>query len=158
MRRPWNIVNHPVYSLATYAEGKLNMNVSLYVTSVSLKPKQYAIAIANKSKTTLNLKNTDKAVLQLLSKENIDLIKTIGKKTGLTYNKEAYLSTKKLLTEWLDYTILKDTCAVIELTKIGKKSNKGDHELYFFEVGKAKTYREDEILMYQDLVEAKITL
>jgi len=158
MRRPWNIVNQPVYSLATYKDGKLNMNVATYVTSISMKPKQYAIAVSTNSKTLENLKETEVAVLQLLSKDNIDLIKTIGKKSGLTYNKEAYLSTKKLLTNWLDYTVLKDTCAVIELKKIAKKNTKGDHELFIFECGKAKTYAEDNILMFQDLVSAKIIL
>ncbi len=33
VKRPWNIVNMPVYSLATYVDDQLNMNVCTYVTA-----------------------------------------------------------------------------------------------------------------------------
>ena len=46
MRRPWNIINLPIYSLQTVdSNGKLNMNICTYVSVVSMKPKIYSIAI-----------------------------------------------------------------------------------------------------------------
>ena len=45
MKRPWNIISPPVYSLVTYdEEGKVNMNICTYVSAVSMKPKMYSIA------------------------------------------------------------------------------------------------------------------
>ena len=46
MKRPWNIINPPIYSLVTYDEtDNLNMNICSYVSAVSLKPKLYSIAM-----------------------------------------------------------------------------------------------------------------
>lgn len=41
MKRPWNLANVPVYSLATYAGQKVNMNICTYVSAVNMKPKRY---------------------------------------------------------------------------------------------------------------------
>ena len=52
MKRPWNIISPPVYSLVTYdEEGKVNMNICTYVSAVSMKPKIYSIAIDYTTKT-----------------------------------------------------------------------------------------------------------
>ena len=45
MTRPWNLLNLPVYSLATYQGEKVNMNICTYVSAVSMKPKQYMVAV-----------------------------------------------------------------------------------------------------------------
>ena len=46
MRRPWNIINLPIYSLQTVdKDGKLNMNICTYVSVVSMKPKIYSVAV-----------------------------------------------------------------------------------------------------------------
>ena len=40
MKRPWNIIDSPIYSLQSVdEEGKINMNICTYVTAVSMKPK-----------------------------------------------------------------------------------------------------------------------
>ena len=55
MKRPWNIISPPVYSLVTYDEhGKVNMNICTYVSAVSMKPKMYSIAIDYTTKTYKN--------------------------------------------------------------------------------------------------------
>jgi len=97
MQRPWNIIDVPVYSLATYDNGIVNMNICTYVTGVSMKPKRYAIAIYEKTQTLKNLSANDNAVLQLLHHQQIKLVKVLGKKSGMDFDKQAYLSKKKQL-------------------------------------------------------------
>ena len=54
--------------------------------------------------------------MQLLSKENISLVRTLGKKSGKKINKDSYLKKKKLIN-WKGYDVLSDVCALIELKK-----------------------------------------
>ncbi len=157
MRRPWNIINVPVYSLVTQGEERLNVNICTYVSAVSMKPKLYAIAIDYNSQTYKNLLDTDVAVLQILSHKNIDLVKPLGKKSGFKYDKQRYLEKKDALTEWNGQQVLKDSSAILLL----KKQNSlpaGDHELFIFETTRSKTFTDDNILMFQDLIEARIIL
>ena len=98
MKRPWNIVSPPVYSLLTFdADGKLNMNICTYVSAVSMKPKMYSIAIDYTSKTYKNLEKSSKVVLQLLSSENLKVIRKLGKVSGRLFDKERYLNSYNLL-------------------------------------------------------------
>ena len=77
MKRPWNIIDLPVYSLLSNdINGNINMNICTYVSAVSMKPKIYSIAIDFKTKTYDNLIASDRVVLQLLSKKNISLLGT----------------------------------------------------------------------------------
>ena len=157
MRRPWNIIDAPVYSLATYAGGNVNMNICTYVTAISLKPKMYAIAIYHPTKTLQNLTTEDTAILQLLSTSQMNLVKPLGKKTGLQYNKQQFLERKSQLTAWQHCRVLKNASAYILLKKISRQTT-GDHELFCFEVEKYKTLSEDNMLMFQDLVTKGIIL
>ena len=118
MKRPWNIINPPIYSLVTYDEtDNLNMNICSYVSAVSLKPKLYSIAIDYSTKTYENLKLNSSVVLQLLSKSHLKIIRKLGKKSGYLINKEKYLKSKDMLDNWRKNVVLKDTCALIELKK-----------------------------------------
>ena len=98
MRRPWNIINLPIYSLQTTDDsGSLNMNICTYVSVVSMKPKIYSIAVYYGTKTFENLENSENVVLQILSKDNIGLVKNLGKKSGLKINKDKYLRKQNLI-------------------------------------------------------------
>ena len=58
MKRPWNIVDHAVYSLVSYDnENNINMNICTYVCAISIKPKVFMIAIYYGTKTYDNLLN-----------------------------------------------------------------------------------------------------
>ena len=95
MKRPWNIIDSPIYSLQTVdRNGKINMNICTYVTAVSMKPKIYAIAIDYNTLTYKNVKNSNQFVLQLLSKNQIELVKKFGKKSGYKFNKDKFLDIK----------------------------------------------------------------
>ena len=157
MRRPWNIINTPVYSLATYINGHANMNICTYVTAISLKPKMYAVAIYHNTKTIQNMKNSATAVLQLLSKPQSRLVRTLGKKTGLNYDKHQFLKQKACLTTWQRHEVLKDASAYILLEKINRQTT-GDHDLFCFSVQHYKTQSENDILMFRDLIAQRIIL
>ena len=118
MKRPWNIIDSPIYSLQTVdRNGKINMNICTYVTAVSMKPKIYAIAIDYNTLTYKNVKNSNQFVLQLLSKNQIELVKKFGKKSGYKFNKDKFLRDKKLLINWNDFEVLHGTTALIKIDK-----------------------------------------
>jgi len=159
MKRPWNIISPPIYSLVTHDENdKLNMNICSYVSAVSLNPKLYLIAIDYSSKTYENLKINSSVVLQLLTKSHLRIIRKIGKTSGYLFNKEKYLKSKDMLYNWRKNIVLKDTCALIELKKNNEINIEGDHAIFTFSVLKYKTLSEDRILTFRDLIDNKIIL
>ena len=158
MKRPWNIINSPVYSLATYGRDGVNMNICTYVMPVSMQPKMYCIGIYYGTKTQDNLIRTKQAVLQLLHKDQISLVRTLGKKSGRDIDKKAYLEKKDLLHDWHGFNTLKNTCALLELEKTQTLSIEGDHEVAIFKVNKANTIEDQHILMFQDLIAERIIL
>ncbi|MEM7103884.1 MAG: flavin reductase [Bacteroidota bacterium] len=157
MRRPWNIINTPVYSLATYDETNVNMNICTYVMAVSRKPKLYAISIEHGSKTLENLENSSVGVLQLLTAMHSNLIRPLGLKSGKKVNKHQWLTKNAQLIEWQAQSVLKDAAAYLMLEKISQETV-GDHELFIFKTIKSKTLSETGILMFQDLIDQKIIL
>ena len=159
MKRPWNIINPPIYSLVTYDEtDNLNMNICSYVSAVSLKPKLYSIAIDYTTKTYDNLKLNSFVVLQLLSKSHLKIIRKLGKTSGHLFNKEKYLKSKDMLDNWRKNIVLKNTCALIELKKNNEINIEGDHAIFTFSVLKYTTLSEDRILTFRDLIDNKIIL
>ncbi len=158
MKRPWNIVDHAVYSLVSYDnENKINMNICTYVSAISMKPKVFMIAIYYGTKTYDNLLNSKSFVLQILSRKNISLVRTLGKKSGLTIDKNKYL-IKKNLVNWKNFEVLPDICALIELKKHSVIENHADHAICLFDVVSFKTFSEKNILTTRHLKDKKIIL
>ena len=157
MRRPWNLVNSPVYSLATYRDGQVNMNICTYVTAVSRKPKLYTIALEHGSQTLENIEQSDHAILQLLRAPHASLIRLLGKSSGKKINKGIKLEKKSCLTIWRDHLVLKDVAAYLFLEKQHCQTT-GDHDLYLFSVKHYSSLSDQDILMFQDLIDQKIIL
>jgi len=153
VKKPWNLFNAPVYSLATEADG-LNMNICTYVTAVSLHPKLYGVAVYRGTKTLQNLDRDATPVLQLLSRAQIDLVNTLGRKSGVHYDKERYLRKKAVLTKWNDRTVLQHSAALISLRTVSQ-INTGDHVTFFFEVVASRSLS-PEVLMLDDLRQRKL--
>jgi flavin reductase (DIM6/NTAB) family NADH-FMN oxidoreductase RutF len=153
LKKPWNIPNLPVYSLATYSE-KLNMNICTYVSAVSMKPKIYAIGVYENTKTLESIEKTNFAVLQLLSASQYKLVNYLGKKSGLMADKEKCLKSRNLITNWENYEVLKDVSALVLLQKTDKIQT-GDHTLFVFNTLKYRSYHSD-ILTTSILSEQKI--
>lgn len=157
MRRPWNLPDHPIYSLATYHADSVNMNICTYVTPVSMEPKLYAIAVYHGSRTLENLRAHPIVHLQLLRKPHILLINALGKRSGHTTDKRKMLQRKKMLDMWEGLPVLKECAAIVQLRAISAQ-RAGDHDLYLFETLRYKTFQDDQILMVSDLIKAGIIL
>lgn len=157
MRRPWNLPDHAVYSLATYTATGANMNICTYVTPVSMLPKLYTIAVYHHTKSHANIQVNPEVNLQLLRKPHILLVNTLGKRSGNAMNKINHLQRKHMLDEWEDAIVLKDCAAIIRM-QLQLAQTTGDHDLYVGTVLKYKTFQEDDILMYSDLIKAGIIL
>ncbi len=154
MKRPWNLANFPVYSLATYAGGSVNMNICTYVSAVSMQPKRYMVAIYHNTQSLDNIQQSDTAVLQLLGRRHLALVNVLGKKSGKTYNKNKYLTKKKQLEVWNDMVVLSSCAAWVKLEKRWAK-DAGDHTMFLFDVLAFKTNHQD-LLMLDDLRDKKL--
>ncbi|MFZ9982356.1 MAG: flavin reductase [Cyclobacteriaceae bacterium] len=152
MRRPWNIPDLPVYSLATYFGDRVNMNICTYVSAISMKPKQYMVAVYKDTKTLDNLLAGSNAVLQLLHSSQSALVNVLGKKSGRSTDKQKYLERKNALVTWNDRKVLSDACAWLELKPAGKTETEGDHVLFYFDVIRFKTNSDKSCLMVSRLI------
>lgn len=152
MRKPWNLPDLPVHSLMTLgADGALNMNICTYVTAVSLQPKRYAIAVYEGSRTLRNLETSDGAVLLYLHPDQIKLVRHLGQKSGMSFDKNAWLRKGDRLTTWRGHEVLAQASAWVELRTLDRWPV-GDHELFLFDVTASKTLR-DEVLTTTQLRE-----
>ena len=152
------MVDMPVYSLATHDGDQVNMNICTYVSAISMKPKLFMIAIDYATKTFENLEKRCNCVLQILHQDHSNLVKLLGKKSGKRTKKADKLASKKLITKWDGHEVLDGACGYLKLIMKGRKNVQGDHELFWFEVVKSKTNSENNILMFQDLIESGIIL
>lgn len=139
MKKPWNLINIPIYSLATYQNGDVNMNICNYVSAISMKPKKYMIAIYENTKTLENMLISDMAVLQLLHANQFKLVKKLGTESGKKINKQTYLQKKNLLENWENLSVLKQVSARLLLKKVSVEPT-GDHTLFVFDVLKYKVF------------------
>ena len=140
MKKVWNIPNLPVYSMATYAKNIVNMNICTYVSSISMKPKLYSIAIYKNTKTLANIEESEYSVLQLLHQSQYNLVNKLGKKSGKEYNKLNYLEKRKAICEWNNLLVLNHCSALILLKKVDSIETIGDHKLFIFETIQNKVF------------------
>ena len=133
MKRPWNRTDLPVYSISSKHLEEFNLNICTYVSGASMSPKRMTVAIYKDTKTLELAKKEKSIVLQLLSSKQINLIKTLGFKTGYKYDKVAYLEKKGLIEEWEKFKILKDALAYIHLHQ-KEELDAGDHILFLYDV------------------------
>ncbi|MEM6737630.1 MAG: flavin reductase [Bacteroidota bacterium] len=158
VKRPWNIVNMPVYSLATYRENQVNMNICTYVSAVSMKPKLFMVAIDYNTLTFKNLEKNNHSVLQILHKDHQPLVNLLGKKSGKSTDKQKKLEDKKALVNWNGNIVLDNACGYLQMIVKERADIGGDHELFYFEVEKSSTRSEEGVLMFQDLIKEGIIL
>lgn len=155
MKRPWNRTDTAVYSLATKSD-YLNMNICTYVQAISMQPKLFMIALEYNSATEQNFRSTNKGVLQLLSSEQLHLIKKLGFISGVDeYKLKAIENT--LANEHNFYTeYLADASAILNVTVESITETPGDHAVFICNVTKWKNLHETPPMQLQQLREAKI--
>ena len=158
VKRPWNIVDMPVYSLATYHDDQVNMNICTYVSAVSMNPKLFMIAIDYSTQTYENLEKNNLAILQILHEDHRSLVSLLGKRSGKGIDKQEKLEKKNALTTWKGNKVLDGACGYLQLKLKERADIGGDHELFYFEVETSSTKSEDGILMFQNLIKEGIIL
>lgn len=157
MRRPWNAVDFPVYSLATKSDDMANMNICTYVSPISMQPKLYAIAIYENTKTLENAINSDKAVLQFLSHSQKKWVNLLGKKSGFKIDKISKIQQFDAIETWNGFDVLTNCFALLLLQK-KSYSQQGDHHLFIYEGIQTKNMQKESPLMFQTLIDEKIIL
>lgn len=152
-KKPWNRVDQPVYSIASAAEGHVNMNICSYVTPVSMKPKRFIIAIYKNTLTLELVKKNPEFILQYLSQEQYKLINLLGKKSGHSIDKIQRL--KNQVASYNDFVVLKDCLAYVHLRVLSWLDG-GDHWCTLCDVVANKNIREAEPLTLNYLRDKKI--
>lgn len=155
MKKPWNLPDLPVYSLATAGEAGFNMNICTYVSAASMQPKRFIVAVYHGTRTLENMYASEQAVLQLLDASQVNLVRTLGKKSAMRYDKQAWLRKKNVLTEWRRFTVLRAAAAWMLLQKLWHQ-DAGDHVLFLFDVLQYKVNSPDNILTLNVLRQRKI--
>ena len=150
MKKPWNRINLPVYSLSSKAGGMQNMNIITYATAVSLQPKQYVVAVYKGTRTLELINESPHFVLQLLGAPQYNLVKLLGQQSGKKIDKIQRLQKRKLLTEWNGFAVLSEAIAWMEMKAralvVNKDFNQPDHQLFLCDVVAHKNVREGEAL------------
>lgn len=150
MKRPWNLINVPVYSMVTYNATRLNMNLCTYVTPVSMHPKEYAVGVYHGTQTEKNSQQSDWFVLQLLHSSQEHLFTCLGRKSGRNFNKHAYLTKRNALTRWNNFEVLKDAAAWM-LIQTRERIVTGDHDLLIGRLAAYKVLDDQSVLTLEQL-------
>jgi len=90
------LLDVPTYSLATLnKDGTTNMNIMTYATPISVVPTRvWTLGIYRETLTEENLQRDSTAVLQLLTKEQVDLVGVLGGTSGRDINKRKECSRR----------------------------------------------------------------
>ena len=127
MKKPWNRVDLPVYSVSSRHGTDENMHICTYVSAVSMEPKRFMVALFKGTKT-LELAGAERRfVLQLLA------------------DKMARLRKRKMITEWKGFTVLSNAAAWLELSIIDEM-DAGDHVMMLCDVIASKNVQDTKIL------------
>ena len=105
------------------------MHICTYVSSVSMEPKRYMVAIYKNTKTLQNIESHGEFILQLLAADQFNLIKLLGKTSGHQVNKIEKLEKKKELHIWREYQVLRNALAFVHLKTISQH-DAGDHVMF----------------------------
>ena len=139
-------MNEQVYSIASLSQkGKCNMNIATYIVPITMKPKQYLVAVYRDTETHQNIFIEKQSfLLQALSLQNISTVKVLGKKSGKVFDKVSYiLKQKPLYYENIPY--LQRTSFV--LACVGKQYIEvGDHDIIVAEVIKIISHSDEPLL------------
>ncbi|MFZ9661565.1 MAG: flavin reductase [Chitinophagaceae bacterium] len=155
MRRPWNRISLPVYSVSCNNGNETNMHICTYVSAISMDPKLYMVALFKGSKTLDIVSNSTQFLLQLLTEEQYRLVPLLGQQSGHHIQKIEILQSKDLLDKYNQFFYLKKAAAILELNIIDRKET-GDHVVFICSVLKFKNLNDSNILTTEFLRLKKI--
>ena len=126
------------------------MNICTYVTSISLQPKLMAVAIYHHTKTLKNLKEHSYALLQLLTEDQADIVRTCGRQSGNSIDKIARIGKKHSLEMHGDFSYLSGCAGFMELEFMEFQEVGGDHVLGIAKVKSAKNFDNTATILTTD--------
>lgn len=145
MKKPWNRVDLPVYSVSSRHGTDENMHICTYVSAVSMEPKRFMVALY-KGTRTLELATAERRfVLQLLAEGDHGLIALLGRQSGHQVDKLARLRKRNLTTQWKGFTVLSNAAAWLEMDIIGEM-DAGDHIMMLCNVISSRNVQDTKIL------------
>jgi flavin reductase (DIM6/NTAB) family NADH-FMN oxidoreductase RutF len=125
---------HGVYVVTTQAGGKVNGMTAAWVSQVSLKPLLVMVSIAPARYTHTLIKESGIFAINVLTKDQAELAKRFGFKSGRQIDKFAGLD---YLTASTGAPILPQAYAYLDM-KLAHAHAAGDHTLFVGEVLEAK--------------------
>ncbi len=166
MKRPWNLINVPVYSVSSRKNGMTNMNICTYVSAVSMEPKRYMVAVYHNTQTIENIQNKNEFVLQLLAESQFGLVRNFGQKSGKMFDKQGFLNRKNqnkiaekenpyAIVFWNNFEVLSNAVSLILLKPI-QIIPAGDHDMYLCDVVTFENLNDSPILTLDVLRQKKL--
>lgn len=134
-----------VFIVTSKANGKINGMTAAWVSQVSFRPKLLAVAIAPQRYTYELIKQSHLFCINVLEKNQVDLAKHFGFKSGRSFNKFENIPYIYSLN---GLPVLKDAIAYFECEFYGE-CKAGDHMIVIGEVGDYKVLREGEPLIFR---------
>ena len=119
-----------------------------------MKPKMYMIALDFNSQSYNNANSSGEIVLQILSKEQIELIQILGKRSASKFDKHQFLKESGRLINWQGFEVLKESGGFLHLKKEKVIDVNGDHAVFIYSLIKSKTLQEHGLLSFQDLIKS----
>jgi flavin reductase (DIM6/NTAB) family NADH-FMN oxidoreductase RutF len=150
MKKPWNRVDLPVYSVSSRHGVEENMHICTYVSAVSMDPKRFMVALYKGTKTIELAVAEKRFVLQLLSENDHGLIAQLGRQSGHRVNKIARLRKRGLIEQWHGFSVLSNAAAWLEMAIIGEM-DAGDHVMMLCDVVSSKNVQDIGILTLDKL-------
>ena len=150
MKKPWNRVDLPVYSVSSRHGSEENMHICTYVSAVSMDPKRYMVALYKGTKTIELAAAEKRFVLQLLAEGDHGLVAMLGRQSGHQIDKIARLRKRGMIDHWRGFPVLSNAAAWIELAIIGEM-DAGDHVMMLCDVVSSKNVQEIGILTLDKL-------
>ena len=155
MKKPWNRIDLPVYSVSSSSGETKNMHICTYVSAVSMNPKRFMVALFKGSLTLDLVQASPTFVLQLMSAEQYRLVALLGRKSGRNTDKIASLTKRKLTAEWQGFVVLLEALAWMELEVISQ-TDAGDHVMMLCDMKGFKNVREGDPLTLDVLRSKKL--
>ena len=160
MKKPWNRVDLPVYSISSHAGTEKNMHIITYLTPISMQPKLFVAGIYEGTKTLELVEKNPHFIVQLLSAGQYNLVKLLGQQSGHEVDKISRLEKRGLLQDYKNFRVLKDALAWMEMkaspVTVPVHSPLPDHRLYLCELISYRNNMEGHPLTLNILREKKI--
>ena len=129
MKKPWNRIDLPVYSVSSRREEEENMHLCTYVSAVSMQPKRFMVALYKGTRTLELVTSNPHFILQLLAEDQYRLTVLLGRMSGNDKDKIRTLEKRNLLNRWKGFPVLTGALAWMELKVIGSM-DAGDHVMH----------------------------